>query len=173
MTAIDMLGRRVGTLVIVSRAKTSVGRRGAYWLAVCACGESRVVRGTSFRRGEHQSCGCQKGALVARAHRKHGATSKRAGKSPEYHSWEGMKTRCNNPSTAMFHLYGGRGIRVDPGWETDFAAFFAYVGPKPSPRHSLDRIDPNGDLRARECPLGAAQGTIKKPTRQPCARLSR
>jgi len=47
----------------------------------------------------------------------------------------------------MFPRYGGRGIRLHPEW-VEAAPFLAYIaavlGPRPSPRHSLDRIDNDG-----------------------------
>jgi hypothetical protein len=52
-----------------------------------------------------------------------------------------MKRRCLRPSHPGFRYYGGRGIKIDPLWVNDFPAFFAHVGPRPSPGHSLDRID--------------------------------
>lgn len=55
-----------------------------------------------------------------------------------------MRHRCYSPRSDYFADYGGRGIRVCDEWRHDFAAFFGYVGPKPSPRHSIDRIDVNG-----------------------------
>jgi hypothetical protein len=66
-------------------------------------------------------------------------------KTPEYSSWEHMKQRCTNPNKRSFPWYGGRGISVHPEWMHSFLAFYAHVGPKPSPKHSLDRIDVNGN----------------------------
>jgi hypothetical protein len=56
-----------------------------------------------------------------------------------------MLTRCYNPRHAYYESYGGRGIKVeDATWLTSFVNFFADMGRKPSPKHSLDRI--NNDL---------------------------
>lgn len=63
----------------------------------------------------------------------------------EYNTWKGMRRRCLNPSNPRYALYGGRGIRVCDRWLDSFQAFLDDVGPKPSPAHSLDRIDTNGD----------------------------
>lgn len=62
-------------------------------------------------------------------------------KSPEHRAWVHMKQRCLNPRKKEFPHYGGRGITVFPGWVNSFIAFYTYIGPKPSPSHSLDRID--------------------------------
>lgn len=55
-----------------------------------------------------------------------------------------MKARCSNPNATRYNSYGGRGIRVCTEWVNDFAAFLAHIGPRPSARHSLDRINVNG-----------------------------
>jgi len=55
-----------------------------------------------------------------------------------------MLQRCLNQKSAHFSDYGGRGITVCEEWRTNFVAFFSHIGKRPSPRHSLDRIDNNG-----------------------------
>lgn len=56
-----------------------------------------------------------------------------------------MKTRCKYPNRKDYKWYGGRGITVCAEWIDNFAAFFACVGKRPSPSHSIDRIDVNGN----------------------------
>ncbi len=56
-----------------------------------------------------------------------------------------MKQRCLMPGSAGYHKYGARGIKVDPGWVNDFPAFLAYVGRKPGPEYSIERIDNDGN----------------------------
>lgn len=65
-------------------------------------------------------------------------------KSPEYKCWENMIQRCTNPRAKGYENYGGRGISVNPLWRS-FHKFLADVGPRPSTKHSLDRIDVNGN----------------------------
>lgn len=60
-------------------------------------------------------------------------------------AWRGMLYRCFDQDSAAYRNYGGRGITVCPEWMGSFDAFLSHVGPKPSPEHSLDRIDVNGD----------------------------
>ena len=56
-----------------------------------------------------------------------------------------MLTRCYNPRYRQFNDYGGRGIRVCDRWRTSFENFLADVGFRPSPEHSIDRIENDGD----------------------------
>jgi hypothetical protein len=71
--------------------------------------------------------------------------------NPEYGSWHSMIARCTNPRYDSFHDYGGRGITVCDRWRygengmSGFECFISDMGPRPSPNHSLDRIDPNGN----------------------------
>jgi hypothetical protein len=64
--------------------------------------------------------------------------------SSEYRAWSSIKGRCFNPKDPRFEDYGGRGITVCAQWATNFLAFLADVGPRPSRAHSIDRIDNDG-----------------------------
>jgi hypothetical protein len=67
--------------------------------------------------------------------------------APEYRAWTNMKARCFNPNDPHFPTYGGRGITVCPEWQRSFEAFLADIDSRPSPEHTLDRIDNDGDYR--------------------------
>ena len=56
-----------------------------------------------------------------------------------------MKQRCRYSKGRDYHRYGGRGITIYPAWFESFKTFLADVGPKPTPEHSLDRIDNDGN----------------------------
>lgn len=64
--------------------------------------------------------------------------------SPEYEAFENLETRCNNENYHLYHLYGGRGIRSE---YAGFLDFYDDVGSRPSPEHSIDRIDNDGNYR--------------------------
>ena len=68
----------------------------------------------------------------------------------EYESWLGMRRRCYSKGRADYKNYGGRGIKVDPIWDS-FENFINDMGKKPSVKHSLDRIDPNGNYTPGNC----------------------
>lgn len=69
-------------------------------------------------------------------------------RTPEYKTWRGMIARCHCPGSGLetYTRYGARGIRVDDSWRGPggFEAFLAHLGKKPTPHHSIDRIDPDG-----------------------------
>lgn len=79
---------------------------------------------------------------------KHGHT--RVGNhTAEYRAWTSMKTRCTNPNAPQFERYGKRGIKVCSKWMHSFEAFYADVGPRPTPRHSLGRRNNDGNYTPR------------------------
>ena len=58
--------------------------------------------------------------------------------------WILMHQRCSNPKATSYNYYGGRGVTVCLRWH-NFMLFLADVGEPPTPKHTLDRIDNNGD----------------------------
>lgn len=83
--------------------------------------------------------------------KKHGHSWKEGAPSPEYRAWANMKHRCCNPAANGFSNYGGRGITVCERWVESFEAFLADMGPRPSPKYSLDRIDNAGNYEPQNC----------------------
>jgi len=134
-------GMRFGFLTVVREAMPR--DRNRKFICRCDCGQERKVHLSALRHGLTTSCGHVR-ADKARARYTHGET--RGGRStPEYTAWGSMITRCENPNVHNYASYGGRGVRVCSAWRGDFAAFLAHVGRRPSPRHSIDRIDNDGN----------------------------
>jgi hypothetical protein len=117
---------------------------GGRWLRRCACGTEKPVLSAYLRKGLSGGCGCKRGAKISAGKVVHGHALSSA-RTPEYQAWAAMRGRCKYPSCDRYPHYGGRGIKVCDRWEDSFQAFLDDVGPKPSPSHSLDRIDVNGN----------------------------
>lgn len=77
-------------------------------------------------------------------HKTHGLTRIDGVYNPLYTIWQVMLQRCYNPNNTNYHHYGGRGVTVCDQWRTSFETFMHDVGPRPTSKHTLDRIDNNG-----------------------------
>ena len=94
----------------------------------------------------------------------------RPSKQPEYHIWAQMRQRCNNPKSKKYPDYGGRGIRVCDEWNqsSSYPTFIRDMGPRPSLKHSLGRIDNDGMYTPINCrwELPVEQNFNKRSTAQ-------
>jgi len=68
----------------------------------------------------------------------------------EYGCWTNMRYRCTNKNKAGYKDYGGRGISFCNNWSS-FSSFLSDMGPAPSKKHSIDRIDTNGNYEPSNC----------------------
>lgn len=94
-----------------------------------------MVTGAELRTGNTRSCGCITKTSNGEA---------QAG-TAEYTAWESMIARCENKKHGSWHDYGGRGIKIAQEWRKNYRAFLDHVGRKPTPKHTLDRINNDGD----------------------------
>jgi len=137
------LGARFGRLIVTSRAANVDGRH--HWVCRCDCGAERVVRGDCLGAHNTLSCGCLNSELTGKRAQElntaHGMSN-----SEEYAIWQGIHYRCSSGHAD----YGGRGISVCDRWSA-FGAFYADMGPRPSPQHSVDRINVNGHYEPGNC----------------------
>jgi hypothetical protein len=124
-------GKRVPKLIRLVNA----GRHKA--LFECPCGKRFVTYKYNVFSGHTKSCGCSR--------------RKELSQSKTYKAYKNMKSRCLNPNTPYYYLYGGRGIKVCKRWLKSYLLFLEDLGERPGEDYSLDRIDVNGDYQPDNC----------------------
>jgi hypothetical protein len=138
---------------VYSRLKVvrCVGARNkrVHWECLCDCGNIAVVSTGSLRSGNCSSCGCYNIEQVKKAGKSRSTHGMK--RTPEYRCWAQLKHRCINKDSQGYADYGGRGITVCDEWKDSFETFFKDMGPRPSPKYSLDRIDNDGPYCKENC----------------------
>jgi hypothetical protein len=134
-------GMQFGSLEVLQRVATKSGSSGGQKYRVkCACGKTLVLPQFYLVRPEFpkRHCGCltqRKGPNLTR----------------ERGIFYMMHRRCYNPTHVAYPHYGGANppIGVCDSWNKDkvgneaaFEAFIKDMGPAPSKKHTLDRINP-------------------------------
>lgn len=116
------------------------------WKCTCDCGQETTVWQYHLRRGKQKSCGCMRLAMSGSAQFIHGWSHHRISSV-----WRAMINRCHNPKNRGFYLYGGRGVAVCQRWRESLIAFIEDMGLPPTDKHTLDRIDNDGDYEPGNC----------------------
>ena len=150
----NLIGQVFGRLTVVKDSgERDPLRSYVLWLCKCSCGKRCLARSQVLLNGTKRSCGCLYAeSLKTRRNRlRHGESTGDGRDTPEYHAWQGLKGRCLNPSNEDFAHYGGRGIKVCARWQSSYENFLADMGRKPSPEHSLDRINNDGNYEPGNC----------------------
>lgn len=127
----DLTGNKYNHLLVLERAANLRGR--VIWKCQCDCGNMTVVTTSKLKNGHTKSCGCIATNRIKAINKTHGMSG-----TPEWYAYWAANQRCNPNNAAKRANYYDRGIRFR---FTSFEQFFAEVGFKPSPKHSLDRID--------------------------------
>lgn len=137
----------IGPRFLLPRGKKVYHR--AYVVCQCECGSCTVVDSLKLKSGHTQSCGCLQSERTSAANTKHGMRD-----VPEYTVWNNMRRRCNYKGSGRYYCYGARGITVCPEWDNiddGFQNFYNHMGPRPSPRHEIERKNVNGNYCPENC----------------------
>jgi len=130
----DIIGKRYNRWTVLSRASNSPKSHASRLLCKCDCGTERILYWQNLRKSK--SCGCYRNHHRSR--------------TPLHNIWIVMTDRCRNPNNKDFKYYGGRGISVCERWHK-FDNFLADMGCAPTPNHSIDRRDNNGNYDPANC----------------------
>lgn len=137
-----MIGEKFGLLTIIGES-TNNGNGAYKTKCICNCGKIHFANTAKLRSGRSKSCGCSRV--------KHGLHG-----TPEYRIWGSMIQRCKNPKNCNYENYGARGIIVCDSW-LDFSNFINDMGMRPTKKHSIDRINNNGNYSPNNCKWSTAK----------------
>lgn len=136
----NLKGQTFGRLTAVRRIGPNKGQ--AIWRFRCECGGRKETRGSYVVSGHVRSCGCLSNENRARISRKYTRTHG-LGKTAEYKSYSSAKHRG---------LFDTRAAYANVGFSfKDFLEFYAELGPRPTPKHTLDRIRNTSDYAPGQC----------------------
>lgn len=131
----NLNGREFGRLTVIGFAGMKPPGN-AMWHCLCSCGNGITRSANTLLLNKVRSCGCLYKESRRTAPQTHGRSN-----TPEHNAYTRARNRCVNPNFSEYGSYGGRGIefRFD-----SFDAFFAEIGERPDPSHSIDRINNDG-----------------------------
>ena len=141
----NLIGEKFGRLTII-RFLGKDSNKHFIWLCRCDCGVEKTIIGQLLRNGKTKSCGCLRSELSAIKSTTHGQS-----KTNEYKAWKKMIGRCFCKTDKHYKDYGGRGISVCDRWRDSYMNFISDMGQKPSPKHSVGRINNEGDYCPENC----------------------
>lgn len=130
---LDLTGRVFGRLTVQKLSHINPKRQESWWLCLCECGGTKTSMGYSLTGGLVESCGCLHKERTSMANTKHGGSD-----TPEYRVWAAMWQRCTNTGCESYTLYKDR---TPPERWKDFSNFISDMGARPSPKHSIERVD--------------------------------
>lgn len=137
----DLAGQRFHSLTAIERypmPPTDAGRKKAYWLCLCDCGNSTIVLSQNLSRNNTRSCGCGIGLTLRSA--------PMGRLNSIYH---GIKWRCSDVTNRNYH---GRGISICQEWSQSFKTFEAWANTNGyADNLTIDRIDNNKGYSPDNC----------------------
>lgn len=142
---IEMRYKKFNRLTVVALWEVR-NNKNPFWECKCDCGKTVIVAGSKLRNNHTKSCGCLKVEMFSNMTTKHGGRQ-----DAEYRVWCDMKARCGNKTNKSYQDYGGRGISACEQWINSYSSFISDMGKRPSNKHSIERIDVNGNYEPSNC----------------------
>ena len=137
----DISGNKYGFLTVIKKSHQNKENRWI-WECVCDCGGIVYRPKNQLETKRISSCGCYK-KYSSLKHGMHG--------TKEYSTWQSMKDRCLNINGKDYKNYMGRGIKICNRWKNSFVNFYNDMGPAPTVKHQIDRIDNDGPYCKDNC----------------------
>ena len=145
MKVINLVGKKFGRLLVIEKAESLNGH--TRWLCKCDCGKECVVHGTSLKTGNTTSCGCYKTENARKLY-----SGVRQNNKKLYGVWNGIKQRCTNENNKSYKNYGGRGIKMDDEWASNYESFYNWAMRSGyQDGMEIDRIDNDGNYCESNC----------------------
>jgi hypothetical protein len=144
MKRLELLGKKFGNLTVIGEAPKK--KRERILVCQCACGEvvnrgiQTLFRGFVCRCGE---CNRKNLQSIRSIHK--------MSRSKIYDIYHGIKKRCIDKKDAGYKRYGATGITICERWAESFENFYKDMGPRPSEKHSVDRMDCKGNYEPSNC----------------------
>jgi hypothetical protein len=145
----DLTGQTFVRLYVIEYAGRVGTRPISAWKCRCLCGKEKVVRGADLIRGKTVSCGCYMVERIREIRTKHSESGYATTK--EYATWLSIRKRCFSPQDKNWPRYGGRGITMSQEWSKSYDNFLRDMGRAPSQKHSIDRINNDGNYEKSNC----------------------
>lgn len=153
MKNIVEIGKKFNKLTVISDNGVVNGQRNVE--CICDCGSIVKCNFYRIRNGHKKSCGCINKAFTANkiinGYKSGNASIHKMTNTRVYRIWKNMKERCRNKNKSNYKYYGGRGIDVCDRWKNSFQLFFNDMGYPPTDKHSIDRINVNGNYEPSNC----------------------
>lgn len=147
----DLTGKTFGDTSILGishrKVRPDTGSTIIMWACRCVCGYEFAATAAVARSS--LKCRCDRRRKRAATLVTHGA-SRRGRHTPTYKTWRQMRKRCMPVERGGSPYYGGAGVTVCDRWGS-YEKFLADMGEKPTPGHSIDRIDNTKGYEPANC----------------------
>jgi hypothetical protein len=145
------LGDVVNGIIVLKDLGVINGRRNAlFQCSLCTNTFSAIVE--RIKAGKtRMHCGCYVKPVKEKPIKEAKPEIVKWTNHPLYSTWMGIRKRCYNPNHHNYRNYGERGIKMCDRWFNSFLSFVDDMGDKPTPSHTIDRIDNDGMYEPSNC----------------------